>query len=295
MRTGRGCRPLPGDDGRHPTAWSILRERRSYCPRSNDGRSGARLVGDLWKAGKAFLAGFRRHLLYLLPNIFVAPFEFYERVIRPNFLSETWPEHWIVPAFAFPWVLLGTVIWTAFLTFRDLYKEKVQLETPKGLRSRAGAVDQPDQRSPSSDTSGTTAPAQSATAQILVPQDAYYLPDPAAKGYPHKLKIVLQIESAQDIIVTPAQWQNTWDFTLPPLNEHPWQPEGPRGWRNCDWGRETHEPLLVRSGRAIQTWVGLPGPVDKIELRRRIVTKRLGTLIVPFTIDGGATSERVRL
>jgi hypothetical protein len=27
VRAGRGCRPLPGDDGRVPTAWSILRGR----------------------------------------------------------------------------------------------------------------------------------------------------------------------------------------------------------------------------------------------------------------------------
>ena len=83
---------------------------------------------DLWKAGKPFLAGFRRHFWYLLPATFVAPCELYERVIRPNFLSEAWPEHLIVPTSIFPWVLLGTVFWTSFLTYRDLYEEKVRLE-----------------------------------------------------------------------------------------------------------------------------------------------------------------------
>jgi hypothetical protein len=130
---------------------------------------------------------------------------------------------------------------------------------------------------------------------VLEPQDACYLDDKDAKGYPHKLKIVLTNESAGNIIVTPAEWRNIWNFTSPPLNEHPWQREGPHGWQNKDWGEETPEPLLVRSGRAIQTWVGLPGPVDTIELRRRIMTKRLGILIVPFTIDGRATSETIRL
>ena len=131
--------------------------------------------------------------------------------------------------------------------------------------------------------------------QALVPQDAYYLPDEDAKGYPHKLKIVLTNESAGAIVVTPAEWENTCNFTLPPLNEHPWQLEGPHGWQNKDWGEETHEPLLVRSGRAIQTWVGLPAPLDKVQLRRRIMTKRLGTLIVPLTVDGNAISETIRL
>jgi hypothetical protein len=85
--------------------------------------------------------------------------------------------------------------------------------------------------------------------QALVPQDAYYLDDEDAKGYPHKLKIVLTNESAGDIIVTPAEWRNIWNFTSPPLNEHPWQPEGPHGWqRNVDWGDETPNRFLCAQG-----------------------------------------------
>ena len=44
-----------------------------------------------------------------------------------------------------------------------------------------------------------------------------------------------------------------------------------------------------------QTWVGLPAPLDKVELRRRMMTKRLGTLIVPLTIDGRTTLETIKL
>jgi len=131
--------------------------------------------------------------------------------------------------------------------------------------------------------------------QVLVPQDAYYLHDTAAEGYPHKLKIVLKNDSSVDFILTSAEWQDTWNLTLPPLNEHLWQPEGRRGWQNDDWGGETNEALLVRPGRAIQTWVGLPAPLDKVELRRRMMTKRLGTLIVPLTIDGRTTLETIKL
>lgn len=83
---------------------------------------------DLWKVGKLFLAGFRRHYWYLLLNVFVDPFELYEKVIRPSFLSEAWPEHLIVPSSAFPWILCATLLWTAFLTYRDLYREKMQIE-----------------------------------------------------------------------------------------------------------------------------------------------------------------------
>jgi hypothetical protein len=131
--------------------------------------------------------------------------------------------------------------------------------------------------------------------QVLVPQDAYYLHDTVAEGYPHKLKIALRNDSVGDFIVTSAEWQDTWNLTLPPLHEHLWQPEGPRGWQNDDWGGETNEALLVRPGRAIQTWVGLPAPLDKVELRRHMMTKRLGTLIVPLTIDGRTTLETIKL
>jgi hypothetical protein len=91
---------------------------------------------DLWEAGKPFLTGFRRHFAYLVPAIFLVPFELYERVVRPNFGTDTWPEHLLIPAAAFPWVLLATVLWTAFLTYRDLYKEKVQLERIHLVQSR---------------------------------------------------------------------------------------------------------------------------------------------------------------
>src|SRR5258708_39995438 len=81
------------------------------------------LMGEFWAVGKSFLAGFRRHFGYLLPAVFILPFEIYERILRTNFLDNTWPEHLVLPASAFPWVLLGTGLWTAFLTYRDLYEQ----------------------------------------------------------------------------------------------------------------------------------------------------------------------------
>jgi hypothetical protein len=43
------------------------------------------------------------------------------------------------------------------------------------------------------------------------------------------------------------------------------------------------------------TWVGLHGPIYEIELRQRIVGKRLGTLIIPFTVDGESRMETIKL
>jgi hypothetical protein len=67
-----------------------------------------------------------RHLVFTA-QYFHLSVELYERLIRPTFLSETWPERLIVPTSAFPWVLLFTPLWTAFLTYRGLYEEKITL------------------------------------------------------------------------------------------------------------------------------------------------------------------------
>jgi hypothetical protein len=55
------------------------------------------------------------------------------------------------------------------------------------------------------------------------------------------------------------------------------------------------DPLHVARGRVIQTYVPLPGPLDKIELRRRTISKRLGTLVIPFAIDGESRTQTIRL
>lgn len=137
--------------------------------------------------------------------------------------------------------------------------------------------------------------------QFLVPQDIYYTHDTTPQiGYPHKLWIVLRNESRRDLIVSPASWEtSTGDIAIRPISKHPWTPEGPGGWENNSWSsprRERElEPIHVSRGRVIQTWIGLPGPLNDTELRRRIVSKRLGTLIIPFNVDGESRSDTIKL
>jgi hypothetical protein len=130
------------------------------------------------------------------------------------------------------------------------------------------------------------------------PQDVRYRHDVGATiGYPHKLLIVLKNRSEKEIIVSPAKWQNATDFPTRRLtvDEQVWSPEGHDGWQLDSWGKETREPFVLPQGRAIQTWIGLIRPLEEVELRRRIITKRLGTLLVPFTVDGVAKSEKIKL
>jgi hypothetical protein len=137
--------------------------------------------------------------------------------------------------------------------------------------------------------------------QSLVPQDVYYFHDTTpGRGYPHKVWIVLRNAGRRDLFVSPAKWEtSTGDIATRPISQHPWTPEGPGGWEKNSWSwpreERQNEPIHVPRGGIIQTWVGLPGPLHEVELRRRIVTKRLGALIIPVKVNGETRSETIRL
>jgi hypothetical protein len=135
-------------------------------------------------------------------------------------------------------------------------------------------------------------------------QDTHYHHDTITPGlgYGHKLWIVLRNQSGAELIVNPASWETSvGDIAVLPLAKHPWTPEGTGGWENNSWSwprRERElEPIHVYRGGVIQTYVPLPGPLNggDVELRRRIVSKRLGTLIIPFSMDGQQLSETKKL
>jgi hypothetical protein len=133
-------------------------------------------------------------------------------------------------------------------------------------------------------------------------QDIHYHHDTTTPGlgYRHKLWIVLRNQGSGELIVNPASWETSvGDIAVLPLAKHPWTPEGPGGWENNNWSWPRHErelePIHVPRGGVIQTYVPLPGPLNDIELRRRIVSKRLGTLIIPFSMSGQQLSETKKL
>jgi hypothetical protein len=134
---------------------------------------------------------------------------------------------------------------------------------------------------------------------VMAPQDVCYAyDDTPGRGYPHKLSIPLKNESGRDIIVCRVRWESSiGDIDATPLAEHqPWTPEAiPGGWLRNLWGGETLEPLHLPQGRVAKIWVGLLGPIDDLELRRRAISKRIGTLIVPITIDGRSETQTIKL
>ena len=139
--------------------------------------------------------------------------------------------------------------------------------------------------------------------KTLAPVDIYYIhDDEPGRGYPHKLCIALKNESGRDLVVNPAKWErrSAADIAFRRLqrDEQNWIPEGPEGWekRNWIWSKSSDGGAMhVPRGRAILTWVGLHERVDYVEVIRRILSKRIGRLTVPLTIDGQATTETIEL
>jgi hypothetical protein len=66
------------------------------------------------------------------------------------------------------------------------------------------------------------------------------------------------------------------------------QVEGARGWRNNDWkgGSEGVERAGVAPGEVFRTWVGLNQSFGADDVRRLHEVRKLGTIIVPVSIDG---------
>jgi hypothetical protein len=137
-----------------------------------------------------------------------------------------------------------------------------------------------------------------ALAKHFVVQDVYFeRNDDPNIVYKRKLRIVVRNESGKGVIVKPAKWEtSTGDIAVQPLREHPWRLEGSGGWENGSWGPERlGEAVHVAPGRVLQTWVGLLPSADEDEVRRRHETRRLGTLVILFSMDGRDEEQRIRL
>jgi hypothetical protein len=145
-------------------------------------------------------------------------------------------------------------------------------------------------------TSETSATVENA--KFFVIQDAYFeRNDEPNIVYKRKLRIVLRNESGKDVLIKAARWEtSTGDIAVQPLTEHSWRLEGSGGWENGSWGPERWgEAIHVTPGRVLQTWIGLLPSADEVDVRRRHETRRLGTLIIPFNMDGHDKEQRIRL
>jgi hypothetical protein len=128
-------------------------------------------------------------------------------------------------------------------------------------------------------------------------QDVYLERDDSPTTHYHrKLRIVLKNDSGKDVSVRAGAWRSvTGDILIQPMGKHVWRYEGSQGWQNDSWLSGEYEEVVVRPGMALQTWIGLDISADEIDIRRRQITRRLGALIVPLTIDEQNDEQRIRL
>ncbi len=201
----------------------------------------------------------------------------------------------LIVSFIAPMVGLACIFLTAALFQR---RSAPAVAPPHGTFVVASSSGAPES---SAKLVGSSITPSEASPPIFAPLDVFYTHDTApGRGYPHKLWIVLRNESDSSLFLHPATWNSRdADFAIRPLDRHPWTPEGRDGWQSGSWNWATierqYDPLSVPPGRVVRTWVGLPGPVTDAELRRRLVSKRLGTLVVPFTIAGREQTQTISL
>lgn len=131
----------------------------------------------------------------------------------------------------------------------------------------------------------------------LVPLDVYLEvnDDNPNIEYKRKLRIVLRNCSSREIIVREPEWQSdTGDI---PARPHAlrWDREPGQGWTSKKWGGPGHAELTAKAGQVFCTWIGLTPSASEDDVRQRMVTHRLGTLVVRLTTDGQSQTQSIRL
>jgi hypothetical protein len=134
--------------------------------------------------------------------------------------------------------------------------------------------------------------------EVLKVQDVYLerRDDNPTTKYKRKLRIVVRNEGEYEVTVLAARWRShTGDIATQPLDRHVWQIAGGKGWESNSWRRAEDPMVRALPGQVLRTWIGLDPSADEVEVRRRHVTRRLGTLIVPLQINGHMFDQILRL
>lgn len=73
----------------------------------------------------AFAWGILKRFYLWAPSALLDPFDIYNKYIRP-FMLQGRQGRLDMPSEAFPWVLMGGLLWAGFMTYRELYVEAKQ-------------------------------------------------------------------------------------------------------------------------------------------------------------------------
>jgi len=118
--------------------------------------------------------------------------------------------------------------------------------------------------------------------------------------YKSKLYITVKNDSGKHLhVLTPVWESQSGDLPVRPMARLLWHNEGPSGYltgRPNSWDM-AHEVdnIQVRPGQVIRTWIGVQETVPDGDLRRAVVTRRTGTLVIPLKVNGRTVEQRIRL
>lgn len=118
-------------------------------------------------------------------------------------------------------------------------------------------------------------------------QDIYRTEDNrSAVAYPTKIWIVIKNESDTTLRVGGAEFRTSaGGVKVTYRSDLKLRVEGTNGWQAGSWSNENRE-VFVHAGKSFETWIGLPSGVGVEEIRRRSLTRTLGTLIVSVERKG---------
>jgi hypothetical protein len=104
--------------------------------------------------------------------------------------------------------------------------------------------------------------------------------------YKFKLYVILRNDSGQYFETVSGAWE-PGDIGVS-LSNLLWQIEGSGGWQTGSWQPEQRGEIRnVAPNQLLRTWIPLITTTNDAEVRRRIVQRRLGTLVIRSRAAGG--------
>lgn len=182
------------------------------------------------------------------------------------------------------WMSVGVIVIAAAMVLWSL--------AVKNLRAIAvAATTEAQAKSAALAVAASTGPAGP---PVLVPLDVWLEINPPERKlqYPYKLRIVVANASERILDMARGQWasRSPADIAFQPISLV-WRAEGPNGWAQKSFSGPEVDQIVLRPGGVAEIWIPLAGVATDEDVRRRLVTHRLGKLTVPIKGEADAVLQ----